>query len=70
MKFLANGLNKRLALIIIGCLVGFTSCSDDEEVCTETTWYEDADNGTVFKFLCRFNFDDTTIKVLSSYDRN
>lgn len=51
-------------------MVGFTSCSDDEEVCTETTWYEDADNGTVFKFLCRFNFDDTTIKVLSSYDRN
>ena len=31
-------------MLLLGTVVLVTSCSDDEEPCTETTWYEDADS--------------------------
>ncbi len=38
MKYLAYSI-----LLLIGVFVLITSCADDDEMCTETTWYEDAD---------------------------
>ncbi len=34
---------KFLLLVLLGTTFLITSCKDDEVVCTETTWYEDAD---------------------------
>jgi len=31
-------------LLFLGAIVLISSCKDDDEPCTETTWYEDADN--------------------------
>ncbi|MEM9719279.1 MAG: YHYH protein [Bacteroidota bacterium] len=34
---------KYFTILILGILLTLASCNDDEEVCAETTWYQDAD---------------------------